>query len=411
MSSTTQAEEQPQVAGPQFHVRCARELFESLESPDGAIRLAALYAVQDAPETALNFGPYAKRDLVDVLLSQAERFRGELEWLSWIGALAAFHDPRVVRLVTSLMATESHTELLFGLANYLRAESLDAIRIQLGTALMQDECVARVRAVASVLAADPCLTAGEALRIGLLQPELGTPLPVFSAARGEWLNELAGPFQPEAQLELQRQGAPALAALVGHWDRLLESAKNWLLEWAAETDPDLVLDRIREVLTKRSEGSILRALEAAAKLKDFPADLELLILPLLEHSDELVRRAALMACRSASNWRLFFEKEPSVLVRQVCIAKVVEQEGREAVPFALQQLAHPDWRIRAAAVEGLLSLGEWGVRAALTLLPEASESVRIGVARMVVHWADEELLNQFIHSCSQPVSTQSVNPS
>jgi HEAT repeat protein len=191
----------------------------------------------------------------------------------------------------------------------------------------------------------------------------------------------------------------------------LESAKNWLLKWAAETDADLVLDPIREVLTTRSDGLTLGTLKAAAKLKDFPADLDMLIIPLLEHKDELVRRAAVMACRSALNWRQFFENEPSVLVRQAWIARVMDQEGRQAVPFALQQLANPDWRIRAAAVEGLLSLGEWGVRAALTLLPEANESVRIGIARMVVHWADEELLDEFIHSCSQPVSNQSANSS
>jgi len=411
MSLGVHVEEQPQAAGSQFHVRCARELFAALESPDGAIRLAALHAVQNAPETALGFGPYAKRDLVDVLLSQAERFRGELEWLSWIAALAAFQDLRIVRLFTSLITTESHTELLFALANYLRAESLDAMRVQLGTALMQNGCVARARAVAPLLGQCPKLSACEALRIGLLQLEDETPLPVFSAAPGEWLNELGGPFQLEAQLELQRQGASTLADLVGYWDRLLESAKNWLLKWAAETNPDCVHDQIREVLTKKSRGMILRALEAAAKLKDLPADLEILIIPLLEHGDELVRRAALVACRSASNWRPFFEHEPSVLVRQACIAKVVEQEKREAVPFALQQLAHPDWRIRAAAVEGLLSLGECGVRAALTLLPEAGESVFIGVARMVLHWADEDLVNEFVRRCSHPVNAQNANSS
>jgi hypothetical protein len=47
----------------------------------------------------------------------------------------------------------------------------------------------------------------------------------------------------------------------------------------------------------------------------------------------------------------------------------------------------------------------------VNVLPEANESVRIGVARMVVHWADEELLDEFIHSCSQPVSNQSANSS
>jgi HEAT repeat protein len=79
--------------------------------------------------------------------------------------------------------------------------------------------------------------------------------------------------------------------------------------------------------------------------------------------------------------------------------------------FALQQLASPDWRIRAAATQALLSLGPAGVRAALTLLPQASESVRIAIARMVAHSANEDLLDEFIRSCPPPLSTQSSNPS
>jgi len=225
---------------------------------------------------------------------------------------------------------------------------------------------------------------------------------MFSAAIGEWLSEVAGPFELEAQLELRRQGASTLAALVGYWDRLRESAQKWLLEWAAEIDAQLVLNPIREVLTKRSDRLTLPALEAAANLKDFPADLETLIIPFLDHNEELVRRAAVMACRSALNWRLFFENEPSVLVRQACIARVMDHEGPAAVPFALQQLADRDWRIRAAAAEGLLSLGKSGVQAAFTLLPRASESVRIGIARMVIHLADEDLVDEFVRYCSKP---------
>ena len=117
MSADARAEEQPQGASSAFHVRSARELFAALESPEGVTRLAALRAVQEAPDTALSFGPFEQRDLIDVLLSQAEHFRGEVEWLSWIGTLAAFRDPRVFRLFTLLITTESHAELLFALAN------------------------------------------------------------------------------------------------------------------------------------------------------------------------------------------------------------------------------------------------------------------------------------------------------
>lgn len=402
MSSEVQSEA-AQHAAPPPPVRSARDLFQALESGDVKTRLAALQAVQRAPETALSFGLCDNRDVLDVLLSQAERYRGKLEWLNWIGALAAFRDPRVVRLFLSLLTTESHGELLFGLAGYLRSESVETIRAPLRSALMQNDCVARSHAVAPLLAHCPGLCSGETLRIALLDPESGIPLPVFPDASEEWLSELAGPFQSQAQLELRRQGA-ALAALVEGWDRLRENARKWLLEWAVETNPDLVLSPVREVLGTRSEALLLPALEAAAKLKDIPDDLEVLITQLLDHDDELIRRAAVMACRSTSDWRQLFEKDPSVLVRQACLLKIVSQEGDSAVSFVLQQLANPDWRIRAAAVEAVLLLGKSGVRAAFALLPEAGKPARIGIARMVMHFEDQDLLDEFVQHCSPPAT-------
>jgi len=404
MSAEVQSEPAQQAAPPP-PVRSARDLFQALESGDVKTRLAALQAVQRAPETALSFGLCDNRDVLDVLLSQAERYRGKLEWLNWIGALAAFRDPRVVRLFISLLTTESHGELLFGLAGYLRSESVETIRDPLRPALMQNDCAARSHAVAPLLAHCPELSAGEALRVGLLEPEGDIPLPVFPAALEEWLSELAGPFQSEAHIELRRQGVSTLSALVAQWELLPESARKWLLEWAAESDADLALTPIREVLSQRLEGLVLAALEAAANLKHFPDDLNVLITSFFDHDDEMIRRAAIIARPSAESLRLVFEKDPSVVVRQACMAKIIQRKGREAVSFALKQLASPDWRIRAAAADGLISLGRPGVRAAFTLLPDAGESVRIGVARMVIHSADEDLINEFIQCCSRPVST------
>src|SRR5690242_17817216 len=108
VSSQANSAEPVQSTGPQLHIRSARELFGALESSDGLTRLAVLQAVQKAPVTALSFGLHARRDLIDVLISQAEHFRGEWEWFHWVGALAAFRDPRVVRLFTSLITNESH---------------------------------------------------------------------------------------------------------------------------------------------------------------------------------------------------------------------------------------------------------------------------------------------------------------
>ncbi len=402
MSAEARSAEQGQSSRPQLHIRSARELFGALESGEGSARLAALQAVQKAPETALSFGLHAGRDVVDVLISQAEHCRGEWEWFHWVGALAAFRDPRVVRLFTSLIKSESHAELLFALANYLRAEPLERIRVQLSTALMQNECAARARAVAMLLAGCICLSTAEALRIALLERADNTAPPMFPTAVNEWLSELAGPFQSEAQIELQQQGVPTLTGLIAHWDRFSEGNKRWLLEWAARIDVGLVLDPIREVLTKGPDRLILSALETAAELKELPNDLDAMITPLIHDADELVRRAAIMSCRSMLDWRQLFANEPSVLVRQACIAKVMHQEGQGAIPFALELLRNTDWRIRAAAAEGLFSVGKSGFGAAFTLVPEAGEPVRASIARMVIGSADESLLEEFLQYCSQP---------
>lgn len=120
------------------------------------------------------------------------------------------------------------------------------------------------------------------------------------------------------------------------------------------------------------------------------------------HGSRLVLLAGCrVTCNSAVNWRERFQHDPSVLVREACLAKIVEREGREGVPFALGRLADPDWRIRATAVESLLLLGEWGVRAALATLRNADETARIAIGRLAATWADGELLDEFLHHCPQ----------
>ena len=407
MNSGARAE-QRQEAGPPIQVRCARDLFQALESRRWRHPPRSASSRTEGSGNGPNLWTPSKRDLVDVLISQAQRFRGDLEWLSWIGALATFRDLRVVRSFASLITTESHAELLFALAHYLRHEPSDSIRYSTRPG-SDAEPIGRTGAgLASILATCPafrqtkhCASAAGARK--------RVPLPVFPAAPENGLYELAGPFQSEARLALQRQGPSTLATVVGRWDQLSESTKKWLLEWGVETNADLILDPIREVLVARSDALILPALEAVPRLKHSPAHLDELIIPFLDDDEELVRRAAILAIRSALNWQLIFENDRSVLVRQTCISKVMDQGGSEAVSFAMQQLANPDWRIRAAAAEALLSLGEFGVRAAFELMPQASEPVRIGIARMVIHCADEDLLNEFIQCCSQPVSTQSAN--
>ena len=398
MTRPVAAHEPTDATAPQLCLRTARALFEALTATEARTRLSALEAVRLSPATALSFGLHEGRDVVDVLLLQAQRFRGTMEWLAWIAALAAFRDIRVVRLFVSLLTTEHHSDLLFALAEYLREEPAEALRPQLTPALMQNECASRARAVAHVLAGCSGACAGERLRIELLESSGEAALPLFSEAVAAWLAELNGVFQSEARAVLRVQGCVTLALLAAHWGEFSTNNAAWLLEWAAIDDPTLAADLVRKALSAGPRPLAVAALIAASKLPDPPADLSAFAIAFLRDENELVRRAAVLCCLDL-NFGAFFERESSVLVKQACLSKLAQTRGLEAVPELLVHLRGADWRIRAAAADALLFLGPAAVRAAIELVPIAGEPVRTAIARMVASCADEDLLEAYLSAC------------
>ena len=433
MTPPVAAHEQTETAPPQLCLRTARALFEALAGAAAPTRLSALQAVRLSPATAISFGLYDGRDVIDVLLQQAQRWRGTIEWFSWIGALAAFRDVRVVRLFVSLLSaksadarrqtgekllapsggaldtapvlrelpqsTEDHGDLLFALAEYLRKEPAEGLRRQLAPALMQNECASRARAVAYLLAGSCGGCAGERLRIQLLEGNGEIPLAPFSEEPAAWLAELDGLFQSEARDVLRAQGLATLAALAAHWEELSTSNGAWLLEWAADDDPALATDLMRKALSAGSRELAGAALAAASKLPKTPADLSVFAVPFLSDGSELVRRAAVLCCCDL-DFGAFFETESSVLVKQACLAKLAKTRGPAAIPELLGYLRNADWRIRAAAAEALVFLGSAAVRASIELVPLAGEPVRAAVARMVASCADEDLLEAYLRACA-----------
>ena len=398
MTPPVAAHEQTDTVPPQLCLRTARALFEALAAGAAPVRLSALQAVRLSPATALSFGLYEGRDVIDVLLQQAQRWRGTMEWLSWIGALAAFRDARVVRLFVSLLSTEDHADLLFALAEYLRNEPVEALWPRLAPALMQNECASRARAVAHVVAGWHAGCAGERLRIQLLESSGEVRLPLFSEEPAAWLAELEGLFQSEARAVLRAQGPATLPALTAHWEEFSSNNRAWLLEWAANDEPALATDLMRKALSAGPGQLAAAALSAANRLPGIPADLSGFAIPFLSDGDELVRRAAVLCCCDL-DFGAFFETESSVLVKQACLAKLAKSRGLAAIPELLEHLHSADWRIRAAAAEALLFLGPAAVRAAIELVPFAGEPVRAAVARMVASCADEDLLEAYLTAC------------
>ena len=405
MTGASNCADRTEAARPQLRVRSARELFQALSAPDAPTRLSALHAVRLAPDTALSFGLYEGRDVIDVMLQQTQRVRahidGHTEWFSWIGALAAFRDRRVVELFISLLGTEEHAELLLALAEYLGAEPIETMHAKLAPALMQNESTVRARAVAHILAESHGGSTREQLRIRLLEGCASAALPLFTAAPSEWVNELTGPFQFEARCQMERQKPSAFAALAQYWDQLSETVKRWLIESSREQNPVLTVDLIRKALISPGSDELsLAALQAAATLEQMPEDINALTVPFLSHSDERLRLAAVAVTCSPLNWVAFLENESSVLVRESGIKKHAASCGLSALPDLLRYMGDPDWRIRAAAADAILSLGTPAVRSAMELLPLGDEALRAAIARMVIQLEDEELLTNYLHRCN-----------
>jgi len=401
MTPPVATHEQTEIVPPQLCLRTARALFEALTAAAAPIRLSALQAVRLSPATALSFGLYNGSDVIHVLLEQAHRWRGTMEWVSWIGALAAFQDVRVVRLFVSLLSTEDHGDLLFALAEYLRKEPAEALWPRLAPALMQNECASRARAIAHLLAGSYGGCAGERLRIQLLASDGEVSLPFFFEESAAWLAELNGLFQSEARAVLRVQGSSTLGALAANWEEFSANSAAWLLEWAANDDPTLATYLIRKALSAGPGQLAATALIAASKLPETPPDLSGFAVPFLSDGSELVRRAAVLCCCDL-DFRAFFETESSVLVKQACLAMLGKTRGLAAIPELLGLLRSADWRIRAAAADALWFLGPAAVRAAIDLVPVAGEPVRTAVARMVASCGDEDLLEHYLRACGVP---------
>ncbi|HEX8013081.1 MAG TPA: HEAT repeat domain-containing protein [Casimicrobiaceae bacterium] len=376
-------------------IRSARDLHAALNAPDPATRLGALKAVRAQPQAALAFGLLDGRDAIDLLLAQAERVRGHFhsEWLTVVGALSVFRDSRVTAFFLEVLRTATEPTLLFAVAGGLTAEPSTLLHERLRPLLLQDDCPARARAVAPVLAALPALTAAERLRIALLvEADDREPALCDAASAEHWLSELAGVFQREARAALEVQGAPAFAHLVGAWDRLSEDSRAWLVEWALRGFPTSAGSLIERALASRSDRIVLVALEGVAALPEGAIVDPSILRRFAEHSSPALRAAAIGAGAAGLDWRQQLAHDPDPAVKRACISRLVEAEGLRALPLLVVLLRDTDWQMRAVATRALTGLGEAVVESVKPLVHNAEQGVRVAAVQILLAVGQEDWL-------------------
>jgi hypothetical protein len=131
------------------------------------IAFAALKAIHAQPDAARASGLVEGRDVIDALLLRAARLSShDSEWIAVAAALSVFRDKRVAAFFVEVLETATRADLLFSAARYLGADAA-VLRDRLRPLLLQDGCVARARAVASLFVAASSSDPAERLRVAL----------------------------------------------------------------------------------------------------------------------------------------------------------------------------------------------------------------------------------------------------
>ena len=215
-------------------ITSAAQLHAALTAPEAETRLGTLEAVVADPKAALAFGLYADRDIIAVLLDQARSTPVAAEWLTLVNALAIFPDPRVAGFFVEVLVERRDPAILFLASEYLAATRSRVPRATLDQLLLQNDCPARARAAAPLLAGIGARTPAQRLRVALLVDDGPPPRP-FADASEAFLAELCGPFAQEARAVLIAQGGAAASGLLTRWVALDDATLAWLIEWAVQT--------------------------------------------------------------------------------------------------------------------------------------------------------------------------------
>jgi HEAT repeat protein len=395
MSATAGSEKGEARANAPRPIRTARELFESLRAADLPTRLSSLKAVQAQPQAAVNFGTWQEVDLIDVLLTQASKFEGTLEWLDWIGALAHFRDERVLQFFVRVLAQEDEPHVLFCAARYLAGAPLAAFSQTLQQLFLRNDNPVRARALAGLVQGQVGREPAVCLRAALLAENCEWPVPECeSSTAGIWLAELAGPFRTEARNALHLQGESSWLALARAWDDLRGQEQVWILDWGLDAFPHMVGALVPQSLASERDDVRLEGLRVLGALGETEAvaSVRELAGKFLNDPSAAVRAAAAHASPPGVDWRAFLDQETEWQARAAAATQLGKQEGEDALPTLVQLLRSNDWRLRAAAADAIAGMGARCAERMKPLVRDTDENVRIAAVRVLLNLAEDEWL-------------------
>jgi hypothetical protein len=375
----------------ELHFESAEELFRALGTTDALARRRVLAWIAANRAEVLAFGPFAGRDILDLLFGLINREWAYAYWQDVALTLGAFDSPRVTDFFLDLLATAPDALQADDAANALELRrDAEGVRERVIGIVTGDGPPDRLAAAAQVLAEERDLPEDAAIRVSLLEDEVEAP-PADERTAGRWVAELAGPFGEQARDRLEHQGPPALRAIAGRWDELSAEDRRWLLEWAGEGAPREAdaIELVRRGLESDDEEVALAALECAAALPEEALDRGGLA-PWVQHERSEIRAAAIAAGAPADLRALLAEAEaePEVIVAALGMAGAGDIPAEAMTPH----LGSDSLEVRNAARDALVALGATAVEPLRELVHSDSPEVRAGAVRALLDLGDDDWL-------------------
>jgi hypothetical protein len=395
LSQETTPQEQPQV---ELRIKSAADLERALSAEDLATRLAVLKAVGDNPQAALRYGKHNGRDLIDVLIEQVNTMSGSSLRQVVFSVLALMPGERVKQELIKEFCLGADPACLEAAGTRLAGEAADEKRRIFGPFLMQDDNQAKAREAAKAMADVPDLSPDERLRVALLGADGEFEPPALDAANWKpWAEALnGGPHAEYARSLAQRQGRPAFAELKRHWPELSSDGKAWLLEWGANEFALEAVELMSLALAEGPEEAVLKALQCVPRYKEAAGLFAEAATQWVAHPDQRLRRAAVAAGARADLGGLAQDASDEAL-QLIAINRLGADGGAVQAGILAGLLDHGSWRVRAAAASALSMMGEAGAGAARRVLQSGTQEARAAAAQALLAMEQDEWLRDQIN--------------
>lgn len=371
----------------------AQDFLAALRAPDMGLRLATLSAIYQNPESALAFGAVDGRDLIDELIDILAVEQPSLVRSTAAAALVSLNDPRSFEQACRMFHTEADLEVLLMIGHRIARETNQVVLEYFLPFLADTSDCNQQRIAARMLAGRDGLKQHEQLQVALLAGECGAQPPQLAPDTLQiWLDELKGAFQAEARGFLNAWGEEPFCLLKENWNSLDPATKAWLLSWGGASFPEQSVDLIITALSEGDRDVQRAAFKSILEYENSEVFQAMLDKITLDGQDTSWTVAAVLAGVPVINhqYLIFNEKDPDVRIALVYgLAR-----KHTAVGNLVKLLDDENWRIRAAATDVLVSMGDESIDAVTTVLSHENVALRTAASQVLIRLGREDMVLQ-----------------